>query len=244
MTKPHPLQYFDRIFVINLPSRPDRRKEMDAQLRAIGLSLEAPPVELFAAIRPTEPAGFESIGARGCFMSHLGVLRKSAAAGYLRIAIFEDDLDFAADFNRRLIAVIDSLEAQRWSVFYGGHRLQDEAAYESGVPLVRPEIGISTTHFIALSSAAIASAVSFFETLLSRPAGDPQGGPMHVDGAYSWFRRHNPSLTTHVAVPALGYQRSSRTDVHPLRWVDRIPVVKQVTAAARALKNSRRARRS
>jgi glycosyl transferase family 25 len=65
---------------------------------------------------------------------------------------------------------------------------------------------------------------------------------MHVDGAYFWLRRMYPQLTTRVAVPQLGYQRASRTDIHVLRWFDRLAGARQLTAAVRALKNRGRNR--
>jgi len=49
---------------------------------------------------------------------------------------------------------------------------------------------------------------------------------MHVDGAYTWFRRTHPTRRTWVALPELGHQRQSRTDIHPLRWYDRWPLVR------------------
>ena len=119
----HPLDYFERIFIINLPSRTDRRSEMAAQLKTIGLSLAQANVELFPAVRPDAPEGFSSIGARGCFMSHLGVLRSAQRLGLQRVAIFEDDLDFAMDFNARMPSLVQQLTATDWSIFYGGYRM-------------------------------------------------------------------------------------------------------------------------
>jgi hypothetical protein len=79
------LDYFDRIYVINLPARTDRKREMEEQLARIGLSFAHPRVSLFAAIRPHEPGGFDTIGARGCFSSHLEVLRDAHRRGLNRI---------------------------------------------------------------------------------------------------------------------------------------------------------------
>ena len=48
-------------------------KEILEQLIKIGLNFESPNVELFSAIRPDSQDGFTSIGAKGCFMSHLEI---------------------------------------------------------------------------------------------------------------------------------------------------------------------------
>jgi hypothetical protein len=79
--------------------------------------------------------------------------------------------------------------------------------------------------------------VSYLEAQLARPAGDPHGGPMHVDGSYSWFRRGHPELSTLIAVPEIGHQRASKTDVHDLGLRDRLPILRTAMAAVRRLRN-------
>ncbi len=74
--------------------------------------------------------------------------------------------------------------------------------------------------------------------LLTRKAGDPDGGPMHIDGAYSVYRKINPSVITLYAAPALGYQRSSRTDIHNLQWYDKTPLISSLVVLARKIKNT------
>jgi hypothetical protein len=238
----HPFHYFDKVFIINLPSRTDRLREMDAQLRIIGLGLDAPMIELFPALRPSVRGEFDSVGARGCFMSHMSVLKKAAEMVYERILILEDDVNFVPDFMNRLSLSVESLSNQHWNIFYGGYRLDDDSDLLPGIPDVAPDRDVKLTHFIAFQSPAIRTAAGHLETLVSRPGGDPRGGPMHVDGAYFWFRRMHPHFTTRVAVPQLGYQRASRTDIHALRWFDRLTGARQLTAAVRALKNRSRNR--
>ena len=236
----HPLDYFDRIFIINLPSRADRRSEMAAQLNAIGLDFAAANIELFAAVRPDAPEGFPSIGARGCFMSHLGVLRRAQELGLQRVAIFEDDLDFAANFSTRIASVIEQLKGANWSMFYGGYHMEraPAGAARDGLVESQPDELIGTTHFVTFQGEAIPAAVRYLEQILERPAGDPEGGPMHVDGAYNWFRRANSQFKTVLAAPELGFQRASRTDIHDLRWYDSTPLIRECVAGLRLAKNA------
>lgn len=236
----HPMDYFERIFIINLPLRTDRQAEIAAQLKAIGLSLAEGRVELFAAVRPEAAEGFPSIGARGCFMSHLGVLRTAQHLGLQRVAIFEDDLDFAADFTVRIQPLLEQLAGVDWSVFYGGYHLEQALHGQAQAELLeaQPDELIGTTHFVVFQGDAIAAAVQYLEAILARPAGDPAGGPMHVDGAYNWFRRANPQFKTVLAIPELGFQRASRTDIHDLRWYDTTPFVRRLVAGLRLLKNA------
>jgi glycosyl transferase family 25 len=244
MLMSHPMDYFERIFIINLPSRTDRQAEIAAQLNAVGLSLAAPNVELFAAVRPDAPEGFPSIGARGCFMSHLGVLRTAQRLGLQRVAIFEDDLDFATDFNSRIQPLLEQLANDNWSMFYGGYHVEQALRGQPSAELLeaQPNELIGTTHFVTFQGAAIAAAVRYLEAILARPAGDPDGGPMHVDGAYNWFRRANPQFKTVLAIPELGFQRASRTDIHDLRWYDTTPLIRNAVAGLRWLKNAQKRR--
>ncbi|MBB5519860.1 glycosyltransferase family 25 protein [Amphiplicatus metriothermophilus] len=222
---------FSRIYVINLESRPDRRREMAGELARIGLSFDHPAASLFSAVRPEDAGPFPSLGARGCFMSHLGVLADAEARGEGAIAILEDDAAFAPDFAARAPALLDALARRDWGVFYGGHRGLETGA--AGLVEVPPARGVGATHFICLNGPAIGPARRYLEAMLARPRGSPEGGPMHVDGAYGWFRRDNPAFATFAAAPPLAVQRSSRSDVEGARWFDRAPVLREAAALAR-----------
>ena len=102
---------FDQIFVINLPSRRDRYEEMCEQLRRVGLGWDSPKVTHFPAFRPADDGGFRSIGAHGCFRSHLGVIEQAIADGLDSILILEDDCNLSDEFNARMRAVNAALMA-------------------------------------------------------------------------------------------------------------------------------------
>jgi len=232
----HILEYFQQIYVINLPHRSDRRREMAEQLNKIGLSFESPNIQLYRAVRPETPEGFPTIGARGCFLSHLGVLRDACSRGYERILILEDDLNFVPDFIARMGEVTSTLEQIDWSIFYGGYAVKTPLHADGDKLVVRagPAVAIQNTHFIGFRGMAICGAIDFLETLLSRPFGDPRGGPMHVDGAYNWFRNEFPSCITLLSTSQLGYQRKSRTDIHALRWFDSVPGIRNLAGLLRS----------
>jgi hypothetical protein len=234
-------EYFEQTFIINLPNRHDRREEMAGQLQTIGLGLEYPGMTIFPAVRPESSGDFPSIGARGCFLSHLGVLRQAWQAGYQRILILEDDVDFSKDFQLIAPKIIDALQNIEWSVFYGGYRVGQELPVTPDVPSlisIKPDVAVQTSHFVAVQGQAIAHLVAYLEQMLQRPGGHPEGGPMHVDGAYNWFRRSSPQFKTVLAVPQLGFQRPSRTDIHDLKWHDRMPCVRELVAMMRRVKRA------
>src|SRR4051794_9290562 len=115
------IDYFDCIYIINLPERLDRRNEMEEQLNKINLSLAHPKIHLFSAIKPDSAGEFDSIGARGCFMSHLGILKHAKSCQYKRILLLEDDLNFTSNFTSRIDQVIGELGVYNWQLFYGGY---------------------------------------------------------------------------------------------------------------------------
>ena len=243
-TKPGDLlTTFDALYVINLPNRADRRREFDAELGRVGLSLADPRVRLFAAIRPEDKGGFPDIGSRGCFMSHLGVMTAALAEGFESIVVCEDDLDFSRDFGARIAALLPALERLPWDIVYAGFQTPPAGDPVDGHPeirLVAPDEPIVCMHFIFFRATALAPLVAYLERMLTRPTGDPAGGPMHVDGALSRFRADHPEIRTLVVVPALGHQRSSRTDIHALAWFDRMPVVRDIVTRLRRLRLRRR----
>lgn len=220
------------IFVINLTHRVDRRKAMQKQLSRIGWR-----GEFFPAIRPDSAAGFPSIGARGCFLSHLELLRHARDANAKLLVILEDDLDFRVDFEDRWRTATAELEKSEWSIFYPGHALDH---LPRGLSLIPPDRGIRCTHFMVIKGDAIPEIATGLERILSRPPGHPQGGPMHVDGAYSTIRKQNPALATYAYFPILGHQRPSRTDVGELKWFDRVGVLTPIVNIARKLRTAGR----
>lgn len=219
-------EYFGECYVINLPDRKDRWRDTQTELSKIG----SPRVRRFNAIRPNHHGGFPSIGARGCFLSHLGVLVDAEQRGLTRVLILEDDISFTADFSVRASAEVCKLKSMRWDIFYGGVDFEGDE--------VPPCRAVQTTHFIGLHSPNISRLVKYLEAILTRPAGDPQGGPMHVDGAYSWYREQHPRVITVAASPPLGHQRSSRSDIHG-RWFDTMPIMSQAVALIRRVKRLR-----
>lgn len=190
-------------------------------------------INFFKAERPLERGNFPSIGARGCFMSHLAIIREAQDRGIEKLLILEDDLDFSSDFCTRGAARINRLIATQWDIFYGAYDLPDSAKLNDDDP-VDPRQAILTTSFVALSGRAVARIIPFLEGLLGRPAGSPDYGPMHVDGAYSVFRMLNPEIRTFAAAPPLGYQRSSRSDISDAtRFFDRTPGLRDLADIAR-----------
>jgi glycosyl transferase family 25 len=207
-----------RKFVINLESRPDRRSKMQKQLDEIGWQ-----AEFIKAIRPEDRGPFPSLGARGCFLSHVELLRRGEGSN---VILMEDDLSFVEGASRLWAAAVAKLPAD-WSIFYPAHDL--------GNGIIDPKTAVVCAHMVVFKDSIVSRILRELEIIMSRPAGHPMGGPMHVDGAYSTIRAQNPDIRTYAFSPSLGYQRSSRSDITTKNFFDGFPVLRPITSAVRKI---------
>jgi glycosyl transferase family 25 len=230
---------FDMVRIINLPHRSDRRKGAVATLRNLGAEIDGRTIAFHDATRPDSAGGFPTIGTRGCFLSHLGALQAAKRAGATSLLILEDDVAISRKEMTRLPGTLAALAREPWDVFYGG-----SPATETASPLsaVAPDEELLLAHFIAFSKRAIDALVPYLEAILTREPGSPEGGPMHVDGAYSWFRAARPDMRAFAATPHIAHQQSSRTDIHALGASDTTTVLQPFLQVARTIKNAIRNR--
>ena len=178
--------YFQQIYIINLPARKDRRDEMQEQLSIIGLSLNHPKVTLFEAVRPSEAGEFDSIGIRGCYMSHLSVLIDAKSKKLSRILIIEDDLNFSNNFSKEIDKALSELTCHNWSLFYGSYVIKEPISVDTNklTHEILPTDVLMTSPFMGFQGTIINDMIDYLELLLTRKNGDLRGSPMHVDGAY------------------------------------------------------------
>lgn len=215
------LSDFDRVRIVNLPERSDRRRQMRKQLALAGLT--GANVSFSEAVRPDHAGPFTSRGMFGSFLSHKHIIDEAAAADQ-SVLILEDDCNFLPMAKGYQIPACD--------VFYGSHSQDAEEM-----------IG---AHCMGLSAAAARLASDYLVDYTSprfvpdtRAAADPGYNPAirpPIDGAYVWFRRAHPQLVTHFAY--LTYQRPSRSDCTPSHRLDKIPVVRDVVEFGRRVREA------
>lgn len=231
---------FERITVVNLPERTDRRREMEQQLQLVGVAADDPRLKFFAANRPTEKGDWPSLGARGCFASHLQLLTQALHDGVGNILVLEDDCDFTprpAAVRESLARTLQQLSLSGdWDLAYLGHPVDLEGAPGSDVGTwVVSSAPFQQSHCYAVNGRTLPRLVEFLEAITRRPEGHPLGGPQHYDGALNMFRSQNPDLKTLLAGPSLAHQRSSKSDIFE-HWYDNVPGLSHLIALRRALK--------
>jgi GR25 family glycosyltransferase involved in LPS biosynthesis len=227
--------YFAGTYVINLAERGDRRQEMLQEFRRFNLLGLPTNADFFIAVKPSSQGDFPSLGARGCFMSHLGVLKAAKAQNWESILLLEDDATFTKNLVQNQTRLLQELQTTPWDFVYFGHHV---AAQTNTNCLLQPHNEpIVQAHFLAIHSRIFDPLINFLEALLERSGGHPDGGPMHVDGAYSIFRQQNPEIKTLVATKPLGFQRASRSSIATRQWFDCWPAATNIVNLARKAKN-------
>jgi hypothetical protein len=226
------MDFFTKSYIISLPERRDRRKAMTLELKRIGISLPASTqIAFFPAVKPPDQGDFPSVGARGCFLSHLAVLTEARDQGLKNVLIMEDDLSFTSTLARYQNEIIAKLANTEWDIVYLGH---EEPLESRATVNLQPFFGpVMKSHFLAINGRTLEKVVTFFETVLSRPSGHPLGGPMHVDGAYSTFRQQNPDIITLLATPIVGFQRPSPSDIAQRHVLDKLPSIRRLLGVGR-----------
>jgi glycosyl transferase, family 25 len=231
---------FDAIYLINLRERTDRRRELEAELRSVGLLPGDPKLVWLNAVRPETSGGFPNIGAYGCFLSHLSCLQAACASKHDRILILEDDACFPRSAVSRLQDVLIRLKSSEWQVWYGGHFFAGNNPPRSPGwgTLIDGTVEIQQAHCIGFhGTATIDSLRKFLELILTRPAGHSEAGPMHADGAYNVWRSLNPGAVTRATIPEICIQRASRSDIATIGMVDRYAVTRLIARPLRKLRN-------
>ncbi|PKP96129.1 MAG: hypothetical protein CVT74_17950 [Alphaproteobacteria bacterium HGW-Alphaproteobacteria-13] len=219
---------YDRIRIVNLPERADRRREMEQELANFGVTVGG-NVSFFPAIKRDESGPFLRVGSHGAYRSHLAILKDAAQRGE-SVLIFQDDCEF--------LPGIDAFELPEGTdIFYGGYSASD--------PDNPQDSEIIGAHFMGFSADAAQKAALYLEALLD-PAFPPEPRAASktgfnpairppIDGALVWFRRMHPEIRTEFAL--LSRQRASRTDIGDRSFIDRLPIPAPLVAGMRRIKS-------
>lgn len=214
------IDFFDRTYIINLEDRSDRRRGVEGEFRAIGMEVPNEKVRFYTAVRPTVQGDFYSIGAKGSFSSHRNVLKLAADEGLDNVLVVEDDVSFRNVRAEAVESVLASLCEQAWDVVYFGY-LEPAVPGLPG-PLSPWPHDTLGGHFYAVNKRFLGIMIQYMNECELRPRNHPDGGPMSRDGAFNHIRYIKPNIRVLLAIPNFAHQRSSRTDIAPVKFFDRI----------------------
>ncbi len=249
--------FFDRSYIINLPERIDRRREMETELKAAGINPQSDSVEFFPAIKPTDKLAFPSIGVLGCYLSHLEILRTAKKKNLKNVLIMEDDLAIPKKFTDLEEKLVNDLSQTDWDIVFIGHlpyHSLGESKYSEQNPQTSMESSSSLlgkiiypprgTHFYAVNQKAYDKIIRFLEELLEKRSqsfyiekdnliSDLDGA--FIDTAYYILSYQNTDLNCLLTYPSLGGQRSSSSDISPGR-LDKVFLVGSLLNSLRTAK--------
>jgi len=167
----NPFDFFDKIFYINLESRPERRATVEKLFNKYSIKAERfPAIQLspeqnedlrqdgcyFRGDERPEHARFT----KSCSLSHLSVTLRAKLMGYKNVLIFEDDVVFREDILKKLSLALEDLKKQeKWDMFYIGC---NPLRYKK----VTDNLGLSKG---ALAAHAYAINSHFYDTILNIP---------------------------------------------------------------------------
>ena len=139
------MKLFDKIYCINLDSRPDRWEECLVEFEKIGITDQ---VERF-------PAQVLTPGIAGCTKSHYEIVKMAKECGYENILILEDDISIINnDFITILSNSITQLNntGEDWDLFYLGGNILNDPALNYSIDDNLVKLGYcKTTHAYALN---------------------------------------------------------------------------------------------
>jgi hypothetical protein len=229
---PSPLDFFDRVAIINLPSRPDRLRALGAELRRIGFGIGNPKVTIPHAPQPSDANGFPSRAVFGNFLSHLDIIETAWRDGLNNVLVLEDDAIFRATF--RTSPVTETLASQPWDICFIGHAL-DLAPHVDR--FVRSDAPFKWAHCYAVNRSIMPRLANYLRETMERPVGHPAGGKMYIDGAFSLFRQQNPDVISLLSAPCQSSQKGSPSNLAGRRWYDKSPLTRPAVIVARALRD-------
>lgn len=200
-------------YCISLASQVQRRAFCQKQFGTEGVD-----VTFVDGIVPGDKARFPTLGARGCFLSHLKVLETAlaehSATGARYVTIFEDDVLLPRSFASIVSDVMRQLRGIDWHIFYWG---TDNHPPTTPVPGREPLATIAPGQTITGKQAytiRLESAPALIDHLR---LGERQPLPGYSDGMYHEFRmKYGLPAYTHTLQPAR--QASFASNITPRRF--------------------------
>jgi glycosyl transferase family 25 len=230
------LDYFDRLAIINLPDRDDRRRALTKELSRIGIDIDSPKVTIPNPPMPKTPNGFVSRGVYGSYLSHVEIIEKAYRDGLETVWVLEDDAIFSRKFRSEQQQLIASrLHDHEWDLCFIGHTVHKELP-DSPTGLLRFSGPFIWAHSYAVHRRIMPRLIEYLRLNEQREAGHPDGGKMYIDAAFFFFRQQNPDAICIVSSPCLSVQKGSPSSLNPSGY-DRYSGSRFLVNLARAMRD-------
>ena len=151
--------FFQHIYCINLPNRTDRRDIVYKEFERLGIQKRVEFIEGLIG------EGFTNIerGEKGCTLSHIKCLQDAKEKGYKNILIFEDDVCFSSNFQKKIEDSISELPIN-WDLFYLGF-----SPHEKDSSFENYSNNLHKLNKLCLTSHAIAYSNNIILEILNKP---------------------------------------------------------------------------
>ena len=203
------LKTFSRTFVINLERREDRRREATHELRRIGLQIDGERVTFFRALEPLDAFPFASRGEKGCYLSHLEVLRQASAALEGVVLVMEDDFCFFRHFLRHGAEMLNDLSTREWDLAQlGALSYQAHPRFRRHPFWAAGRTWGFGTHCYAVRARAACQIVAFLESQIQAASGH-----LPLDLAMDRLLAVNMAVQIVSARRPIAFQRPSPSDL-------------------------------
>jgi hypothetical protein len=214
----NPFDFFDEIYCINLEHRPERWKQAQREFDKVGITDR---VKRFDAIYDKENPK------RGCYESHMGVIRLAHERKLKNVLIFEDDVAFLDCFSEQKFSKsIETLKTKEWGFFYIGgleKRIFPRKEYRSLKELGLAEYDEEFDYLMKCFAVGWAHSFAVNSSIFAKIAEDYEDDvwselvrmfDSHLDRYYSEVFPHRHSQTeTYVCVPSFTSQYNVESDL-------------------------------
>jgi len=189
--------FFDRIFCLNLDSRPERWENVCTELAKHNLEVER--ISAIDGKKCQKPPDIKiKDGAYGSLLSQFFILKYAQHLGLKNFLFLEDDVEFHEDINNYFNHVKNEIPDD-WDMLYlGGNHYPGQNLEKITEHVYRCECTISI-HAVAFNA-------KIFETMIHKITDISQNVDIH-------YALSQSNINAYVAIPHLAWQKAGYSDI-------------------------------
>lgn len=223
--------YFERICILNLPYKPERRERLTRHLAEQGFEKNITWMRSYSGDKMPPPAWWNAgNGAWGCHLSHARVLAEAIADGIENVLILEDDVVFQPDAAPLLKGFMKQVPEDWGQIYLGGQHLKDPTTVV-GSPFVLRCHCVNRTHAFAVHKRAMVRMhqhIWHAPDYMQRPGGwhiDHQLGVAHERGDWPVYGPSYWIAGQDAEWSNISGRYNSRHWWHPRTWSKHLPFI-------------------